>query len=64
MQSKKLEHYKFFQLFAWALFLLFVFFVYLLIKDLKTVTTNLEDSTQSKEEQILDLESKINIYKP
>lgn len=59
MQPKKLEHYKFFQPFAWTLCILFATFVGLLAINLNNSINQLQESRLDTEKRIQDLEEAI-----
>jgi len=59
MQSKKLEHYKYFQPIAWTLCLSFAGFVGMLALQLQSTITNLESSTLSFEQRLQNVEAAV-----
>ncbi|MBP9836966.1 MAG: hypothetical protein KBC78_03995 [Candidatus Pacebacteria bacterium] len=59
MQPKKLEHYKFFQPFAWIICVLFAVFVGMLAMELNTSINNLESSSAQAEQRLENLEKAI-----
>ncbi len=57
MQSRKLEHYKFFQPFAWTLCVSFAGFVAMLALQLNTQIERLSDSSISFEQRLQNVEA-------
>lgn len=60
MQSKKLEHYKFFEPIAWITCISFAVFVGMLALEFKTTIQDLKTSSQQTEQRIQNLENAIN----
>ncbi len=56
MQQKKLEHYKWFPIVAWALTISFTLFVINMVLDLRATADQLEHSTMNINNQIRTME--------